>query len=262
MPILSEQREAFAQHYAAHRRPGEAYRHAYNVRPDTKKLSVNNSGSQLANEPDIAQRIDEIINAATAQLPATMTVAKALERWLEIADADPDELIGLRVGCCRYCWGIGNRYQWKEAEFLERCDLAERAAAIDPKAPEAALPDPAGGFGFMFSDPPNADCPRCEGEGVERVVARDTSRLSRGARALYGGVKQTRNGVEVIIADRQKALENVTRMLGGFNDRVRIDGTLQAMLGIVRLETADPQEASRQYMRMISSMPALPAKAA
>lgn len=252
MPVLSEQRELFAQTWAATRNHEEAYRTAYNVRPDTKQLSVLNAASQLRNEPDIAQRIEELISQATASLPVTFTVARALELWLEIATADPDELIGLRVGCCHHCWGEGHRYQWKQHEYLAALDLAERAIKAGDKM--AQLPDIGDGFTFVFSRAPNPDCPVCEGEGRERVVARDTSKLSPGARALYGGVKSKRDGsLEVLIADRQKALENATRMIGGFNDRVRIDGTLQAMLGIVKLETTDPQEASRQYLRLMAA---------
>lgn len=248
--MLSGPREAFAQHYAAHRDGVAAYRACYNVRPDTKPTSVSSRASQLLAEQQVADRIAEITTAATALLPATMDVAKALEAWVTIAMADPDELIGLRVGCCRYCYGEGFGFQWKEREYLAALDDYERAVKRDP---EAVMPDIAGGFGFRKGRPPRPDCPECEGEGVERVVPRDTSKLSPAAKALYGGVKQTRNGVEVIIADRVKALENVTRMLGGFNDRMRLDANLQTMLQVVRLETTDPIEASRQYQRMIAA---------
>jgi len=186
----------------------------------------------------------------------TFTVAEALERWLTIALANPDELIGLRVGCCRHCHGEGFGYQWKEREYLAALDEAERLQRIDPKGAargDYPFPDPAGGFGFRHAKPPNPDCPECEGEGVERVVARDTSKLSPGALALFGGVKKTRQGLEIIIADRGKALENVTRMLGGFNDKVRVDGSIGAMLAIVKAMPRDPQEASRAYMELIAA---------
>jgi hypothetical protein len=57
---------------------------------------------------------------------------------------------------------------------------------------------------------------------VERIVARDTTKLSRGARMLYRGVKQTRNGIEVVLADQDKALQDAIRILGGFNDQVSV----------------------------------------
>lgn len=250
--ILTERREAFCQHYFAHRDGPAAYRHAYNVRPETLDKSVTVKASGLLAEPDIAERLATMQAAADAHSPVVMDVARALAAWVEIATADPDELIGLRVGCCRYCHGEAFGYQWKQREYLAALDEYDRAVRRDPKG-EYIVPDIGGGLGFRKGRPPRPDCPECEGEGVERVVPRDTSKLSAAGRALYGGVKQTRNGVEVIIADRTKALENVTRMLGGFNDRVRLDASLQTMLTVARLETTDPIEASRQYQRMIAA---------
>lgn len=252
MAILTERQEAFAQHFAAHRDGPSAYRHAFRVRKETTKGSVSAQASRLIGDAKVAARIEEIVSQATATLPATMTVAGALAAWLEIATADPDELIGLRVGCCRYCHGEGFGYQWKEREFLAALDEAERMRRRDPKA-DHPLPDIGGGFGFRMARPPRADCPECEGEGAERVVARDTSKLSKGARALFGGVKKSRHGLEVIIADRQKALENVTRMLGGFNDKVRLDGSLGQMLDWVREAPKDPQTAARMYRDMVAA---------
>jgi hypothetical protein len=39
---------------------------------------------------------------------------------------------------------------------------------------------------------------------------------------LYRGVKQTRNGIEVVLADQDKALQDAIRILGGFNDQVSV----------------------------------------
>ena len=251
MPILTARREKFAQHYFAHRDPSEAYKAAYGVRADTKASSIQTAGSKLRAEPDISQRLDELQAAAMSVTPSVFDAAAALEAWLEIAQANPDELIGLRVGACRRCWGVDHQFQWKEFEYVEALAEYERLERLGDKT--AVWPDLAGGFGYRFSADPHPDCPGCEGEGKERVVARDTSKLSPAARALYGGVKQTRNGTEIVIADRQKALENATRMIGAFNDKLRLDGSIAAMLGIVRLQSVDPQEASREYIRLMSA---------
>lgn len=251
MPILTARKETFVQHYFAHRDGPAAYRSAFEVRPETTDRSIATAASKLLALPEIVERLDELRAAADVANPVTLTVGQALERFVTIALANPDELIGLRVGCCRYCHGEGNGYQWREREYLAALDEAETMRRRDPKG-EYPLPDIGGGFGFRVARPPNPDCPECDGEGVERVIARDTSKLSPGAQALFGGVKKTRNGLEVIIADRMKALENATRMLGGFNDKLQLTGGVGAMIDWVRNAPKDPQAAARAYQELIA----------
>ena len=122
---------------------------------------------------------------------------------------------------------------------------------FDAEPPRA--PEPAGGVDYDRTRDPNPKCPRCRGEGTERFVPRDTSKLSADALLLYGGVKVKRDGYEVIIADRTKALENVTRMAGGYKDNVRLDGSLSGMLAVAKMENLDPQEATRMYQALLAS---------
>lgn len=249
--VLTAQQEQFAQHYAVHRNGSAAYRHAYNVRPETSDQSIAVNASKLLGDANVTLRILEIVDAATANLDATRDLTAAARAWWDIWTADPDELIGLRVGACRHCWGDDHGFQWKEHEYLKAMEDWERLVKITPDLP---MPDIGGGFGYRRTAAPNATCPVCEGEGLERVVARDTSKLSPGARKLYGGVKQTRNGVEIIMADKVKALENATRMLGGFTDKVRLDGSISAMVAAVSLEGKDPAEAARAYLEMVNTV--------
>jgi phage terminase small subunit len=249
--MLTAKQERFCQLYAADRNGVAAYRGAYSVRSDTKDATCENGASKLLRDPRIVARIDALADAAAvAPGGALYDAAWCRERWAMIAQADPRELIGLRVGCCRYCWGAGHSYHWREREYLEALDKAERAAKRDPDHP---LPDPSGGLDFNATRDPNPDCPECHGEGVERVVPRDTSKLSAQALLLYGGVKAKRDGTEIIIADRTKALENVTRMAGGYKDNVRLDGSISGMLAVAKIETTDPVEASRMYQELMAS---------
>jgi phage terminase small subunit len=247
---LTASKEKFAQHYATSRDASAAYRHAYNVRSDTKETTANVQGSKLLADPNIRQRVEEIIAAATVTSESVMDLAKIQDMWASIAAASPDELIGLRVGCCRYCWGFEHKYQWREREYLEALTQAERIAKTDPDCP---LPDPSGGLDFNHTTAPNDACPECRGEGVERVVARDTSKLSPGAKLLYGGLKKKRDGLEIIIASREKALENLTRMQGGYKDNVKVDGSIKAAAALVKLQTTDPNEAAKAYADFIAN---------
>lgn len=248
MAITAKQ-QAFVDHYVVHRNGTAAYRHAFNVRPATKDKSVSDAASKLIGDPEIAAEIERALNKASAASPVTFTVADALAKWLDIATADPDELIGLRVGACRHCHGEGGGYQWHEREYLAACDRAE--------AEGVALPDPAGGFGYDHTAAPNPDCWKCRGEGVERVVARDTSKLTPQAKLLYGGVKQTRDGVQILIADRSKALENACRIIGAYQDKLRLDGSISAMAAVVQMQTSDPKAAARAYQELMAATSAV-----
>jgi phage terminase small subunit len=249
--MLTAKKQAFAEHYAVYRDGPAAYRHAYNVRSTTTAGSIATAASSLLADPEIANMIEKLVNNAAATSPVVFDVAAALTKWLEIAGADPDELIGLRVGCCRHCYGEGGLYQWHELEYLARLDEAERQQRAGDL--NVQLPDLAGGFGYDHTRDPNPSCWKCRGEGVERVVARDTSKLTPGARLLYGGVKTTRDGIQINIADRQKALENACRIIGAFNDKLKLDGSIGVMAAVLKMETDDPQAAARAYQELMAS---------
>ena len=143
-----------------------------------------------------------------------ITADIVLQRWWSIANADPNGLIQTRRVCCRYCYGEDHQFQWVQREYLEAV-----ARLKDGETP----PDSSGGFGFNDSLDPRSDCPECHGEGELKVHVHDTRKLRGSARLLYGGVKQTRDGIEMRLRDQDKALENVARHLGMFIDRTEVN---------------------------------------
>lgn len=66
----------------------------------------------------------------------------------------------------------------------------------------------------------NPDCKNCLGDGMPYVHIADTSKLSAVGKMIYQGAKQTKFGIEVVTADKMKALENVSRFLGMFKDTI------------------------------------------
>lgn len=230
----------FFEEYIATGNASEAYRRV--VDPFATVDQAGRRGWEWAKKPVIKAAVDEY--RANIKERAAIGTTDVLLKFLDVWNADPDELLGLRVGCCRYCYGDGFRYQWREREYLEALDACIKG---DP------VPDIAGGLDFDHTKPPRTDCPECRGEGLERLVPRDTSKLSPGARALFGGVKQTRNGIEIIMGDRHKALENVARILGAFSDKVELTGSLATLAASLTLTTDDPAEAARQYQTLIKS---------
>lgn len=251
---LTDKQAAFVEHYASYRNATQAYDHAYDARGGSYETRRRN-GQDLLHDP----RIQAAVKArqAIATHESGLGVAWLLERFLRIANADPRELIGLKVGNCRHCRGEGHLFQWREFEYLEEMRKVDEANEIRPKfSKEIPYPDIAGGFGFNATLPPLDDCPRCHGEGIERFVPRDTDRLSDDALLLYGGVKVKKDGYEIIMADRSKAAELAGRIMGAFNDKLQVSGAIGAMVAVADLRKVDPVEASKAYRDMIGQIAA------
>ena len=186
-----------------------------------------------------------IIDARLAELGENMaeetefTIARAMQTYLDIFEADPNELIGLRVGCCRHCYGDGHGYQWREHEYLAATTLAEKA--------DKELPDIAGGFDYDHTLPPLEDCPECRGEGISRIIPQDSRKLSPGGKILFQGVKHTKDGPQIIFADKNKALESAAKIVGAFVERVKVEG----VTANVDLTGMTATEAAKAYADMI-----------
>ncbi len=250
---LTAKERAFVEHYARYRNWTQAYTHAYDTQAS---YAVRHSGAQeVRARPHVMAAIKARLAQATER--SGLDIGWLLQRFVDIATADPRELIGLKIGCCRFCYGIDHQYQWREREFAEEYDKAQRKyerekkRAFGGEPDDVEFPNAAGGFGFVATKPPVAECPECHGEGIERFVPRDTDHLSDQALLLYGGVKAKRDGYEIIIADRGKALENVGRIMGAFNDKLHIDGSVKALVAVQDIAKLDPQQASKAYQDFV-----------
>lgn len=241
---LSENETRFCELYAATHNAPWAYRTVFSTVEDVTKPHHRDKAHKLLATPHVRAEVDRI--QAALRDDKYFTLDDAFNYLVTITTADPDELIGLRVGACRYCYGAGHAFQWREREYLDAVTEYERQHAAGIKG--ARLPDVGGGFGYNHTLPPVHDCPECQGEGIERIVARDTSKLSPSAKLLYQGVKQTRNGIEIMMADKSKALENLIRMMGGFkDDKAPIGPTTN----YIQQNITDPNVAARAYEDMI-----------
>ena len=138
------------------------------------------------------------------------SVDELVSRMRQIILADPRELVKIKTGCCRYCYGHGHQYQRSEDERaydLERWLMKGKAESdFDEK----------GGSGFNPALRPVDTCPVCGGDGESRVVPLDTSTLSPGAALLYAGAKQTKYGLEVQMVSKEAMYEKLMRHLGGY----------------------------------------------
>lgn len=252
---ITDRQEAFIQSIVRDgKTQSDAYRAHYKCDGWTAQ-AVTEGGSKLAAKPHVAARIKELRDrkAKTADIEFDITVKKLLQTFFEIAFTDPNELISMRSGACRHCWGLDGAYHWKEREYAEalaKWQNEVRKWEKSPKGEEPAMPDGSGGFGYRFTADPNPKCLECEGEGVTRLVPKDSTKLSAGARHLYRGAQQTKDGLKILFADKDGALDKLSRILGAYDDRLRVD--LRGQVAAIQLTTSDPVEAAREYEKMLA----------
>lgn len=185
-------------------------------------------GSALLKNIEVLAAIEEQ-KESNAQL-AGLSAAWVLKRYMEIATADPNELVEIKVAaCCRHCWGIEHAPQMTESEFEEAVDRGE-------------IPDASGGFGFDSTRDANGDCPVCLGGTPTRVICSSTRKLKGAARKLYAGAKQGRNGIEIKMRDQDTALKVLASYTGVAVVKNEVSGPGGSPLTTVGLTAKDLTE--------------------
>lgn len=81
---LTPKQEAFALAVASGKTQSDAYREAFNVRPNTKPTSVNVSAAKLMADPNINQRVEELRQPIAQK--AMITLESHIERLKELAN--------------------------------------------------------------------------------------------------------------------------------------------------------------------------------
>jgi len=164
-----------------------------------------NYGRQLLTNPNVEQAITQ---QQKASIERTLGSAdEVLEQMWQLATFDANQLSQYRRGACRYCWGFGHQYQWRDmVEFEEK-----RLEATERNKRE---PVDVGGYGYDHNREPNSACPRCNGDGIGQPYFADTRKLSPNAALAYSGVKLGKNGVEITAISRERMYEAVMKRLG------------------------------------------------
>ncbi len=176
--------------------------------------SATEMGYENLRKPHIEKAIDKAIADRRKRL--RIDADTVLWKWWQIANADYNELSSVRRVACGYCHGGVSMDEGGEP-------------VIDP------------------SKEPDIDCQFCKGEGSPFVYIADTSKLSPEAKMLYQGAKETKFGIEVMTADRMKALDNVARHLGMFKDTVNHVSEDGSMTPITNNFNGDAQAAAQAY---------------
>lgn len=176
------------------------------IRAGYSAASAGSIGHENLKKPEVQLAL---LNARKAQQERTaITADGALREAWNIATADARELVAVKVGCCRCCYGEGHKYQRTMTEMAR-----DREAWVE-KGKNPAEFDEGGGIGFNPLLDPHPQCPHCGGDGMPRTVLKDTRYLSEKAVALYAGAKQTQFGIEVRLHDKGAAMEKLFKHLG------------------------------------------------
>lgn len=200
---LTPNEDRFVQEYLIDLNATQAYMRSY---PGATNSSADTLGPRMLGKV----RVAGAIAAAKAERAARtgMTADRALAEVWAVATADARELVQVKVGCCRCCYGEGHARQRTVGEMNR--DREKHAV----KGKELADFDDEGGIGFDARRAPNPDCPECCGDGHARVVLADTRSLSPQAAALYAGAKQGKHGIEVVMHSKAEAQRKVFEHLG------------------------------------------------
>ncbi|EKK5437050.1 terminase small subunit [Enterobacter hormaechei] len=175
------------------------------IRAGYSKKSAEQIGYQLLQKTSVAQAIAQ---QQKASIERTLGGAdEVLAQMWQLATFDANQLSQYRRGACRYCWGFGHQYQWRDmVEFEEkRLEATER---------DKREPVDVGGYGYDHTREPNPGCPRCNGDGIGQPYFPDTRKLPPVSRLAYSGVKVGKNGVEVTAISRERMFEAVMKRLG------------------------------------------------
>lgn len=235
----TERQKEFARQYVALKDGNAAYRCSHRCDGLTAR-SITDRASAMLNSAPVQAFIEEYQRRAETRI--NITTDMVVERWWAIATADPNVLIRHRRLCCRYCYGLAHRYQWVDMDEWALAAAAKIAAGMAPIAAD-------GGIGFDKHRDPNDGCSKCKGEGVGEVYVADTAKADS---VLYAGVKQTRDGIVVLLRDQDKALDSIARWLGMYHDRQPGAANGNPVGPALVMQAKSPAEASKIYARMMA----------
>ncbi|HEN5126770.1 TPA: terminase small subunit [Klebsiella quasipneumoniae] len=197
---LTDQQRLFVAEYLKDNNATQAA-----IRAGYSKKTANEQGARLLAKVSIAQAIAQQQKASIVRTLGSAD--EVLEQMWCLATFDANQLSQYRRGSCRYCWGFGHQYQWRDAVEYEE----KRLEALERKRRE---PVDVGGYGYDHNSAPNPECPRCNGDGVGQPYFAETRKLAPDAALAYSGVKLGKNGVEITAISRERMYEAVMKRLG------------------------------------------------
>ncbi len=197
---------------------------AYEAVYAARGSSASTAAAMLMNEPEVKAAVEEGLAARLKKME--LTAEEVLRDVALGVTGDGSELSDHVVDCCRHCYGHQHGYQMTPNEYRTALkaylahDADRKGGPFDPLGLEF---DMRGGVGFDPRKPPVDVCPECFGRGVTTVLFKDTRYLSEAGRRQYGGVKMTKNGPEIQVRSRDKALEIAAKHTGVARENIKLE---------------------------------------
>lgn len=164
---------------------------------------------------------------------------RLIQNYEMTAFGDINELVEYRLESCRFCHGDDHLYQHTPQEYRNRESGWRKHLKEEGLTEEECPFDPKGGVGFDPRKDPHEDCPECHGEGIGRVIFKDSRKLSPAGLALYAGAKISKDGIEVKTVSQEKSREMLARILKLFEEKeVKVSITMD-------VETLEEKFASK-----------------
>lgn len=195
----------------------------------TNMDSAAAQASRLLRDVKVKAVVDAVLNDRVERGVADGDAVVAA--WVAQSQADANSLTQYRRVACRYCYGKGFKYQYTPAEMEDarkkheeewkRRILKAKAAKVEG-AEDLPIPpfDEKGGLGYRGNRDPHPECPECWGEGVGRPFFADTRKIPEADRVLFAGVKQGKEGIEILMHDAEGARDKLARHYGLYKDKL------------------------------------------
>lgn len=219
---LTDLMELFCQEYLVDLNATQAA-----IRAGYSKNGAGAQGSRLLSYPVIQKRIEELKAQRVQRVQVDQD--RIVQELVHISFADANGLVQYRRTCCRHCYGIEHRYQFTKGE-MEKAKVEHQALILKARTEGIKLSadetrfDEQGGIGFDGRKEPHPECPECFGEGRGRIYAMDTRFLPDDVRALYAGVKQGKDGLEIKMHSKEGHMQLLMRHVGMLNDKLKLQG--------------------------------------
>jgi phage terminase small subunit len=259
-PTLRERKAA--ELFVLYRSKIRAYREAFDVQAVCRPVDYNNA-CNVFSKPAVLAYVRELTSAAAQAVSIDVQALLEADRAIVEAANHAEMITRHEWHNCRWCNGIDHAHQWIDENEYATALAAwmDVCAATPPDKRSPPQPTDDGGYGFVSSADPNVQCPRCEGRGVQHTIIADTDKLGPAA-PLYRGMKVTKNGIEVLLHDVDKAKDRLYRATGAYGDDAAsvargaaagaAAGASAAAALAAKVSTMTADEARKAYLGLVN----------
>lgn len=234
---LNDTQKRFVEEFLIDRNRSAAYLRAGGQSAPGNSTYV--AASRMYRHPKVSEALRDAMDARAKRTQITQDAV--LQWWWDIATADAGRLSKHVRGACRYCWGQGHYYHWKDTvEYDEECEKARQKDKPEPRDD--------GGYGYDISLDPNPECPRCNGVGIGRTIFADTRDLTGAERRLFAGVKEGKLGMEILMRNQDEAMKMVAQHLGMLKQKTELSGPNGAPIEVASMTREEFKQARKEML--------------